>query len=103
ETLVGDFSDGFREHEKGFHPLGDGTWVVAGTADIEKFNEMLGTSLPAEDFDTIGGLVFHLFGALPQRGNEVAYGNLVFKVEKIGRTRILRLRVRPTGEEPPRG
>jgi len=99
KTLVGDLSERYGE-EKGFHRIDDRTWRVAGAMDIERFNEKLGTSLPEEDHGTIGGFVFHLFGKLPERGHEITHENLVFTVEKTGRTRILRIRVRKTGEEP---
>ena len=37
--------------------------------------------------------MFHLFGKLPLRGEEVSSGGLIFKVERMGKARILRVRV----------
>jgi len=103
ETLAGDIFGAGGEKEKGFHRVDGRTWVVSGQADLESFNRKIGTSLPEEDYETIGGFVFHLFGKLPGRGDEIRHGSLVFTVEKTGRTRILRIRVRKEGEGPAGG
>jgi magnesium and cobalt transporter len=54
----------------------------------------LGTALPGEEFDTIGGLVLNLFGELPHEGDRISYGDLRFKVARRKGTRILELEVR---------
>ncbi|MBW2648570.1 MAG: hypothetical protein JRC53_01940 [Deltaproteobacteria bacterium] len=46
-----------------------------------------------EDFDTVGGLVFHLFGKLPAEGEEVSVEKYTFRVEKIDKARILTIKV----------
>lgn len=103
DTLAGDIFGAGGEQEKGFHRVDGRTWVVSGQTDLESFNRKMGTSLPEEDYETIGGFVFHLFGKLPGRGDEIRHGPLVFTVEKTGRTRILRIRVRKEGEGAPGG
>ena len=42
----------------------------AGT-NIEDVNAKLGTQIPTEDFETIGGYTVGLFGRLPAEGEEV--------------------------------
>ena len=93
ESLVGDIYDEYDERERLFHRITDGTLMVSGSMDIEDFNELTGTTIPIEEFDTIGGFIFHLFGELPAKGDKVEFNNYTFKVEKISGTRIIKARV----------
>ncbi len=64
---------------------------------LADFNEALGLKLPAEEFDTIGGLVLNLFGSLPREGRTIAYDaadQLTFRVLRMKGTRILEVEVR---------
>jgi magnesium and cobalt transporter len=82
EEIVGEIEDEFdeRERENGIYTLADGTHRVAGDVSIEAVNEAFGTVLPAQDFDTIGGLVSHEAGRVPRRGESVSLGGLRFAV-----------------------
>jgi len=82
EEIVGEIEDEFddRERENGIYTLADGTHRVAGDVAIEAVNTAFGTTLPAEDFDTIGGLIAHESGHVPRRGETVRAGGLAFSV-----------------------
>jgi magnesium and cobalt transporter len=82
EEIVGEIEDEFDEKdgESGIYTLADGTHRVAGDTDIAAVNGAFGTSLPSEDFDTIGGLVAHEFGRVPRRGEVVELDGLRFIV-----------------------
>ena len=82
EEIVGEIEDEFdeREQESGIYTLADGTHRVAGDVAIDAVNRSFGTSLPEEDFDTIGGLVAHELGRVPRRGESADVGGLRFAV-----------------------
>ncbi len=82
EEIVGEIEDEFdeRSQESGIYTLADGTHRVAGDVAIEAVNHAFDTSLPAQDFDTIGGIVAHELGRVPRRGETVAVGGLRFAV-----------------------
>jgi magnesium and cobalt transporter len=82
EEIVGEIEDEFDEKsgESGVYTLADGSQRVAGDAAIAAVNEVFGTALPAEEFDTIGGLVAHELGRVPRRGESAHIGPLVFTV-----------------------
>jgi len=61
--------------------------------DIEDFSELVKVPVSTEEFDTVGGFVFHLFGKLPAEGEAVSVGKYIFKVEKIDKARILAIKV----------
>ena len=67
--------------------------IVPGRLPIDEVNELLGASFPMDEFDTIGGLVLHLFGKMPERGESVRFGDYLFRVEGVRRTRILNIRI----------
>jgi CBS domain containing-hemolysin-like protein len=66
---------------------------VDGTFPIDDFNEQFGTSLPIEDYHTIGGFVFGLIGRAPELGDEVEHDGCRFKVLDTEGSRINRLEV----------
>ncbi len=82
EEIVGEIEDEFDEKggESGIYTLADGSQRVAGDVAIGAVNEAFGTHLPADDFDTIGGLVAHELGRVPRRGEAAQVGPLVFSV-----------------------
>jgi magnesium and cobalt transporter len=83
EEIVGEIEDEFDEvdqHENGIYTLADGTHRVAGDVTIDAVNRAFATTLPEEDFDTIGGLVAHEWGRVPRRGEAVPCGGLKFTV-----------------------
>ncbi|MFP4067049.1 MAG: transporter associated domain-containing protein, partial [Spirochaetaceae bacterium] len=51
--------------------------------DIGDLNEELGLDVPDEDFDTLGGFVFDLFGRIPVRYEKVGYRNLEFIIQEM--------------------
>lgn len=101
EALFGDIYDERDTRERPFHRIDERTLMVSGALSIEDFNELTGTSIPSEDFGTVGGYVLHLFGKLPARGDEIRADGLRLLVRKVKGTRILSVRVsrEATGDE----
>jgi putative hemolysin len=93
EELFGDIYDERDTRERPFHRIDDRTLTISGAMSIDEFNSLIGTSIPSEDYGTVGGFVFHLFGRLPSRGDRVDLDGLSFLVRKVKGTRILSVRV----------
>ena len=98
EALFGDIYDERDTRERPFHRIDERTLMVSGALAIDDFNEIAGTSIPSEDFGTVGGYVLHLFGRLPSRGDEIASEGLTLVVRKVKGTRILSVRVTTGGD-----
>ncbi|HLD46497.1 MAG TPA: hemolysin family protein [Desulfobaccales bacterium] len=94
EELCGEIPQEFRPEEEPLKEVSPGVWRVKGTMSLVDVNDALDLDLPAEEFDTIGGLVLDLFGSLPREGRVIAYDHLTFRVVKVKGTRILDLEVR---------
>jgi magnesium and cobalt transporter len=83
EEIVGEIEDEFDDAavtESGIYTLADGSQRVAGDTSIESVNTAFGIALPADEFDTIGGLVAHELGHVPRRGEVSEIGGLRFTV-----------------------
>jgi CBS domain containing-hemolysin-like protein len=99
EEIVGEIMDEWDVEEQMVQPLPDGAFLFDARAPIEDVNEALGTALPHDEFETLGGFVFGLFGRLPAEGESITYQGLQLTVAKADRHRITQIRVVKT--EPP--
>jgi CBS domain containing-hemolysin-like protein len=91
EELVGEITDEYDREEPEVVEVGDGSFRVDGKVAIDEVNELLDVELPDEEWDTVGGLMLGLLGAIPDEGQEVAYQNLVFTAEKVQGRRIAKV------------
>ena len=87
EEIVGEIEDEFDipEEDGDIFGLADGTYRVAGNTSLERVAEFFesGDLVPAETdevFDTIGGLIVHEFGHVPDRGQYLDLAGLRFEV-----------------------
>jgi len=93
EELFGEILDEYDPEEFIMRRVDDRTAVISSRMTIDEFNWRLGAHLPADEYDTMGGLVFGLFGRLPTVGSQVSFSGCTFTVEKMQGTRILEIRV----------
>jgi CBS domain containing-hemolysin-like protein len=70
-------------------------FTILRSGGIENLGDELEESiLPSEeDHETVGGFVFDLFGRLPQEGEHVRYGSMLFVANKVSGKRIMEIRV----------
>jgi CBS domain containing-hemolysin-like protein len=93
EEITGEILDEYDVEEKTIVKLSDGEAIVYAKEDLDKINEQLGLELPAEEFDSLGGLVIDLFGRVPRVGEEINFGNLNFVVQEADRKKIIKLKI----------
>lgn len=94
EQIVGEITD---EHDPGepqyVEQVGPDEYIFDGRAALDEVNDAFDTELESEEFDTVGGLVFHNIGHVPLVGDEIAVDSLLFTVERMEGTRIAKVRV----------
>lgn len=98
EEIVGGLQDEFEaiEAEKEVEIVDESTLVVSGFTGIDEVNELVGVDLKSEEFNTIGGFLFGLFGHLPSVGEQLRYHGLRFLIlemdgKKIDKVKITKL------------
>jgi CBS domain containing-hemolysin-like protein len=84
EEIVGEIQDEYDEEKPTVEKISDTEFVINAYATVYDVNEHLPHDLPEdEDFDTIGGLVSHAFGKIPEVGDsEECYGYLFTILKK---------------------
>jgi putative hemolysin len=96
EELVGDIVDEYDEAEA-IEPeivrSTNGGFLVDGKTRLDDVNEMVGSSFESEEFDTIGGYVFGLFGRQPKQGETIDDEGYRFEVVETDGRRISRLHI----------
>ncbi|MFM8973352.1 MAG: transporter associated domain-containing protein [Actinomycetota bacterium] len=80
--------------------LGDGAWRVPGRTPIDEVNELLTASLSDEEWDTVGGLVFHTLGHVPVEGECFDIDGFEVCAERIQGRRIVSVVFRPLVPRP---
>ncbi|MBO6576518.1 MAG: HlyC/CorC family transporter [Rhodothermales bacterium] len=91
EEIVGEIQDEHDDAETAlYEALSDGSYLFDARIDLDDLNEVLGLSLDTAsfDFETLGGLIFHLAGAIPEESDELVFENLRLRVETVETNRI---------------
>lgn len=97
EQIVGEIEDehDVDEEESFIKALPDNVHMVKALTPIEDFNSHFQTRFQDDEFDTIGGIVAHNFGRLPERDENIIIGQLNFKIVNANNRRISLLEVTP--------
>jgi putative hemolysin len=103
EELIGEIVDEFDVEEPLARPLASGELQVHGRMPVYELNELLGTGLPDDDWDTVGGLIFSTLGHVPSVGESVEADGVRFLVQQIEGRRIARVRVTRLATPEPHG
>jgi putative hemolysin len=102
EEIVGEIEDEYDLPDESVERVDDRTFRIDGTFPIDDFNDRFQTSIPIEDYHTVGGFVFGALGRAPEARDIVEWDGLRFEVVEVEGSRIDRLSVvfeEPT-EEP---
>jgi CBS domain containing-hemolysin-like protein len=91
EELVGEIDSEMRQEELPLKKVNDNHYRIVGTYNLAEFNESFQSTLPQNDYDTVGGYVFGLFGRIPRSGESTTIDRFKFRVEKMKGSRILSL------------
>jgi CBS domain containing-hemolysin-like protein len=99
EEIVGDIQDEFDHETEDIVKLGEGAWLCDARVNLEDLSEEIGVVFPSEDFDTLGGFVFDLFGKIPVRYEKVVSGGMDFIVQDMDGHKINTVKIVINKEE----
>ena len=83
EEIVGDIQDEFDNEREDILPIGENVWLCDARVDLDDLNETIGSDFPTEEFDTLGGFVFDLFGKIPVKFEKVTWNRYDFIVQDM--------------------
>ena len=101
EEIVGEIQDEYDVHEEAMVVrLSDDEARVDGRAAVDDLAEIFDTELALEDedeYDTVGGLIYHRIGGVPSPGDQVDVDGLHLTVEttdgrRVGKVLVVRRR-----------
>ncbi len=92
EEIVGEISDEHDTEEPMIEELDRG-YMVDGRLAVGDLAELVGMSLPDDDWDTVGGLIFGLAGRVPKEGESFDVEGLRLTAERVQGRRVSRVRV----------
>jgi CBS domain containing-hemolysin-like protein len=100
EEIVGELRD---EDETDIVKEGEHTYVVPGSMDVDRLNELFGVRIDDEhEAATVAGLVSEIAGRIPQAGEVVENSGLRFEILASTDRRIERLRISEATQTPDR-
>jgi CBS domain containing-hemolysin-like protein len=74
--------------------VGEGEYIFQGRVDIKDFNEVMGSQLPTEESETLGGFIYEQVGRVPVSGESLQVGDINLTTEQVTRRRIRKVRAK---------
>ncbi len=93
EKIVGEIQDEFDNEVDDIQKLEENIFLINPRISLEELNERLGTEFIEEEIDTLGGIIFMLFGKIPLKNEKIHYKNYVLTVESISGRKIKSIKV----------
>jgi putative hemolysin len=98
EEIVGEIQDEYDEEEPLIVSLSDDEARIDGRADVDDLAKLFDIVLSLEDedqYDTVGGLIYHRIGGVPKPGDQVLVNGLTLTVEttdgrRVGKVLVVR-------------
>ena len=108
EEIVGEIQDEYDVEEPMIVRLSDDEARLDGRASVDDLAELFDTNLGLEDedeYDTVGGLIYHRIGGVPTPGDRVEVDGLTLTVEstdgrRVGKVLAVRRRDETGGPTP---
>lgn len=93
EEIIGDIQDEFDEETDEIIKLTCGSWLCDARINIEKLAEEADMDIPVDDFDTLGGFVFDLFGKIPVKNEKITYKDYDFIIQEMDGHKINSIKI----------
>ncbi|MDR1868591.1 MAG: hemolysin family protein [Treponema sp.] len=93
EEIIGDIQDEFDHETDDVVELGKGLWLCDARVNLEFLAEETGLELPIDNFDTLGGFVFDLFGKIPVKNEKIEYKGYDFIIQEMDGHKINSIKI----------
>ncbi|MFI3256945.1 MAG: hemolysin family protein [Spirochaetales bacterium] len=95
EEIVGDIQDEFDNENEDILIVGNNMWLCDARVNLDDLHDEIGANFPNEEFDTLGGFVFDLFGKIPVKYEKASWNNYDFIIQdmeghKVNQIKIIR-------------
>jgi magnesium and cobalt transporter len=93
ERIVGEIQDEFDKESEELLKLSDGKYIAEGRINLDELNRKIGSNFNEENIDTLGGLLFMIFGKIPVKNDKIQYKNYLFTIESISVRKIKKVKI----------
>ena len=100
EQIVGDIQDEYDREEPLLTVNPDGSITADGRLPVEELEEHFDIEIERDNFDSVGGLVFHLLGKIPAVGDSINGSGLSLKIVDADLRRVKKVSISLLGRTP---
>ena len=93
EEIVGEITDEYDKDERRLKKIDKFTLLCDARLDIEEIEEYFNVQLPEGAYESVGGLIIHSLGRVPEPGSAVNVNSLTFNVLSSTNRRINRVKI----------
>ena len=94
EIIVGEIEVEHDEEEiEDIKQLAKHVYLVQALTPLDEFNEYFDMNFNTDEADTIGGIVLHAFGHMPEKGEAIEISDVNFKIANSDSRRIGQLQI----------
>jgi CBS domain containing-hemolysin-like protein len=99
EEIVGEIQDEYDKDESQIIPDGPDAYTVLGDAEVEELEDLFELNLEDDAYITVGGLITHSLGRLPEAGEKIEIKGLFLEILEVDQKRIRKLRITRAAKE----
>ncbi len=96
EEIVGEIQDEYDKDEIQIIPEEADSYIVLGDVEVEELEDLFDLELEDDDYITVGGLITHSLGRLPEAGEKIEIKGLALEILEVDQKRITKLRIKKT-------
>lgn len=94
EEIVGEIRDEYdADEEDSIRKISDTEYIADGNTNLDEINEAIGLNLESDDYDSIAGHMIYLLDHLPEVGESITEGNVVYTADSVMKNRIEKVHI----------
>ncbi|MBQ7522605.1 MAG: HlyC/CorC family transporter [Clostridia bacterium] len=95
EFILGNIQDEFDNEEEEFKKISEQIYSVDASAGIDEINQLIGSHIPEDEFDTVAGLIMDKLGKIPNENEKpsIIIDGVKFTVAEVHKRRIVKVLV----------
>lgn len=93
EEIVGEIQDEYDHEEFFMERISDNEFIFSARMDLDDINSIMSVDLPTDESDTLGGLIYTIFGGVPKVGDAVDVDDLHLTVLSVDGRRLKTVKI----------
>ena len=93
EEIIGDIQDEFDHETEDVVEIDKGSWLCDARVNLGFLAEETNIAFPIDDFDTLGGFVFDLFGKIPVKNEKIKYKDYDIIIQEMDGHKINSIKI----------